>query len=189
MCIRDRSEVKRENIGFTEDGRPAFYSTSGYIIMFQKDKALYKACNRSPDGKQCNKKVQDQNNGYYRCEKCNTEIEGFQWRLILSFSLGDPTDNQWVTCFQEEGEQILGVKSEELGSMFENDEAGYNKVFTDATFKRFNFRLSVKPENYNDEQRLRHTVRSVAKIDWAEHSQRLIKELQADGIDVPPKCL
>ena len=73
--------------------------------------------------------VQDQNNGYYRCEKCNTEIEGFQWRLILSFSLGDPTDNQWVTCFQEEGEEILGLKSTELGNMFESDEASYNKVF------------------------------------------------------------
>lgn len=149
--LKTVAEVKRENIGFTEDGRPAFYSTTGYIIMFQKDKALYKACNRSPDGKQCNKKVvcagffifinkmiylisfapqvQDQNNGYYRCEKCNTEIEGFQWRLILSFSMGDPTDNQWVTCFQEEGEEILGVKSAELGNMFENDEASYNKVF------------------------------------------------------------
>ena len=58
--LKTMSEVKRENIGFTEDGRPAFYSTSGYIIMFQKDKALYKACNRSPDGKQCNKKVTNQ---------------------------------------------------------------------------------------------------------------------------------
>ena len=62
-------------------------------------------------------------------------------------------------------------------------------LFQDATFKRFNFRLSVKPENYNDEQRLRHTVRSVAKIDWAEHNQRLIKELQAENVDIPEKCL
>jgi replication factor A1 len=55
--LKTMSEVKRENIGFTEDGRPAFYSTSGYIVMFQKDRALYKACNRNNDGKQCNKKV------------------------------------------------------------------------------------------------------------------------------------
>ncbi|CAB4055850.1 unnamed protein product [Lepeophtheirus salmonis] len=41
-------------------------------IPDQKDKALYQACNRVSEGRACNKKVVD-NNGSYRCEKCNVD--------------------------------------------------------------------------------------------------------------------
>lgn len=50
-------EVKRENLGFGVDGKPEYYSTSGYISLIQKDKALYQACTQVNDGKPCNKKV------------------------------------------------------------------------------------------------------------------------------------
>ena len=71
----------------------------------------------------------DQNNGLYRCEKCNVENDSFAWRLILSFSIADMTGNQWVTCFQEQGEQILGVSAQELGALQTDDMDQYNKVF------------------------------------------------------------
>ena len=50
-------EVKRENLGFGVDGKPEYYSTTGYISVIQKDKALYQACTQVNDGKPCNKKV------------------------------------------------------------------------------------------------------------------------------------
>ena len=31
--------------------------------------------------------------------------------------MGDYSDNQWVTCFQESAEAMLGIKADELGSL------------------------------------------------------------------------
>ena len=73
--------------------------------------------------------VQDQNNGMYRCEKCNLEKDIFNWRLILSVNIVDMTENQWAQCFQEQGEQILGVPAQELGDWFISDKEAYDKVF------------------------------------------------------------
>ncbi len=65
----------------------------------------------------------------YRCERCGIETDKFNWRLILSLSVVDVTDNQWVQCFQEQGEQLLCVSAETLGDYFISDKASYDKVF------------------------------------------------------------
>ena len=31
----------------------------------------------------CNKKLVDQGNGLWRCEKCNREFPNYKWRMIL----------------------------------------------------------------------------------------------------------
>ncbi len=73
--------------------------------------------------------VLDQQNGMYRCEKCNMEVDNFNWRLILSFCISDMTGQQWVRCFQEQGEVILGITSQELGALFTQDQEQYNAIF------------------------------------------------------------
>ena len=183
--LKTLGDVKRENLGFGVDGKPDYYSTTGYILTIMKDKALYQACSQVNDGKSCNKKVLDQNNGRYRCERCNVENADFNWRLILSFCMADETDNQWVTCFQEHAENILGYSSQELGVMKDQNPEQFGRVFQEATLKPFNFRLSCKPENYNDEQRVRHTIRSVFPINYEEQNKRKIRELEAAGIELP----
>ena len=50
-------EVKAENLGLNND-RGEYYSTTGTVVMFQKERALYQACSQvGADGKGCNKKV------------------------------------------------------------------------------------------------------------------------------------
>lgn len=38
----------------------------------------------------------------YRCEKCSKDLTDFRWRLMVSFNIGDATDNTWANCFQEQ---------------------------------------------------------------------------------------
>ena len=109
----------------------------------------------------------------------------FNWRIILSFSLIDCTENQWVNCFQETAEQILGVSAEELGNYYQHNQDRYNQVFQDATFKSFNFRLRCKADNYNDEMRVRHTVVSVNNVTWEEFNSKMISELEEAGVPLP----
>ena len=48
----------------------------------------------------------DLNNGMYRCEKCNCELDKFNWRVILDMQLVDTTGHIWANCFQEQAEQV-----------------------------------------------------------------------------------
>merc|ERR1719187_322630 len=168
-------EVKAEHLGQGAE-RGEYYSVIGTVTFFSKEKSLYKACSNVMDGKDCNKKVMENGDGY-RCEKCNKDMTDFRWRMMLSFNVGDATDHTWASCFQDQGEKLLGVKSEELGHAMENDEEKYNAIFTEATFKTFNFRIRVKEDTYNDETRLKHTVIALEEVNYEDHCKRLIKEI------------
>jgi len=183
--VKSLAEIKLDTHGKDLSSRPEYYSTEATVTMFQKDKALYQACSREVDGKSCNKKVTDQGNGTYRCEKCNVELTDFRWRCILNFSASDATSSQWATCFQEQAEAILGVTSQDLGVMYTTEQDAYNQVFADATFKRFNFRLSAKTEFYNEESRVRMTVRAAAAPEVKDVAKRLIKYIQEAGGELP----
>ena len=40
--------------------------------------------------------------------------------------MADHSDNQWATCFQESGEQLLGISANELGEL--KDKVFYSNV-------------------------------------------------------------
>lgn len=59
-----------------------YYSCIATIVFLRKENCLYQAC----PSQDCNKKVLDQQNGMFRCEKCDKEFPNFKYRLILSVS-------------------------------------------------------------------------------------------------------
>jgi len=179
-------EVKQENLGQDSD-RGEYYSTTATITFFSKDKALYKACGDTVDGRECNKKIVENGDGTYRCEKCAKDKQEFKWRIMLQLNMADSTDNTWASCFQETAEKILGVSSSELGRYLESDEEQYNSIFLDATFKTYQFRMRVKQDTWNDETRLKHTVVSVDEIAWPDYCKKLINEIESMGGTLPEK--
>jgi len=178
-------EVKATKLG-TNSERGEYYSVVASVTFFSKEKTLYKACTNQQDGRDCNKKVTESGDGY-RCEKCAKDNTDFRWRMMLSFNLGDATDNSWASCFQEQGERLLGVKSDELGYLLENDEEKYNAIFAEATFKTWSFRMRAKEDNYNDETRLKHTVVSMEEVNYEAHCKRLIQEIEKMGGSLPDR--
>ncbi|KAG2458722.1 RFA1 protein, partial [Polypterus senegalus] len=71
-------EVKSENLGHGE--KADYYTSVATVMYLRKENCLYQAC----PTQDCNKKVVDQQNGFYRCEKCDKEFPNFKYRLILS---------------------------------------------------------------------------------------------------------
>ena len=79
--------------------------------------------------------------------------------------MADCTGNQWVKIFEGEAAQsIFSYNSEKLGEMYENDQKAYNKVFYDASFKRYTLKLRAKPDFYNGAQKVGHTLMSAVPI-------------------------
>jgi replication factor A1 len=71
-------QIKEEQLGMGD--KADYFTSSATIVFAKKENSMYMAC--STDS--CNKKVIDQNNGTYRCEKCNKDSDTFRWRMILS---------------------------------------------------------------------------------------------------------
>lgn len=76
----DFMDVLDKNIGNAE--KADYFQCKAVVNAVRTKSAYYKACS-TPD---CNRKVQDQGNGMYRCEKCNTDLPNFNYRLLLSVS-------------------------------------------------------------------------------------------------------
>lgn len=73
-------ETKLKNLG--NGDKPDYFQVCGTIHLIKTNNAVYKACPQ-PD---CNKKVVDNENGRYRCEKCNSEFDNFKYRLMVNVS-------------------------------------------------------------------------------------------------------
>ncbi|KAK6183944.1 hypothetical protein SNE40_006506 [Patella caerulea] len=165
------SQVKSENLG--QSGKADFFTSKATIVYLKKENCMYQACPTD----QCNKKVVDQGNGLYRCEKCNKEFPNFKWRMILSTNLADFSDNQWATCFQESAEMLLGEKADVIGNLREQDETKFDSLFQNALFKSFIFKLRAKVETYNEENRLKTVCLSATPVDWVQYGEHLVKEI------------
>jgi replication factor A1 len=166
------SEVKAQNLG---QDKPDYFTSKGTIVFMKKENCMYMACPTA----ECNKKVVDNGNGSYRCEKCQREYPNFKWRMILSVNLADFSDNHWVTCFQETAEQILGKKADEIGQLKDSDETAFDHLFAEANFKSFVFRLRSKMETFNDENRLKTVCVQASAVGCREYNQKLITDIEA----------
>ncbi|XP_049873501.1 replication protein A 70 kDa DNA-binding subunit [Pectinophora gossypiella] len=173
------SEAEARQLGSGEKGD--YYSLLGVLTFTFADNAVYKACPQE----QCNKKLVDQENGLFRCEKCNREYPNYKYRLLLGATVSDPTGDQRITAFNESAEAMLGKPAADIGRMFEYDKAGYSQLFEDVKFQTFVFKFRTKLETYNDEARLKTTVMTAVPVDYKDANARLLKSIKSvTGVEV-----
>ncbi|NWH55315.1 RFA1 protein, partial [Fregata magnificens] len=154
-----------------------YFSCVGTVVHLRKENCMYQAC----PSQDCNKKVIDQQNGLYRCEKCDREFPNFKYRMMLLVTIADCLEYQWVTCFQESAEFILGQNAAFLGELKEKNEQAFEEVFQNANFNTYEFRIRVKLETYNDESRIKATAVDVKPVNYREYSKRLIASIRRNA--------
>lgn len=134
-------EMKEKQLG-TGD-KPDYLQLVGMVHNIRHSNMLYKACS-APE---CNKKVIDNGNGTYRCEKCNIDGPSFKNRLLVNVLIGDWTSNRWVTLFAEVAEQILRKNGDEVAALLE-DQSAAESYFLDRSFRPMMFKLRTKIETF-----------------------------------------
>ncbi|XP_065846817.1 replication protein A 70 kDa DNA-binding subunit-like isoform X2 [Oscarella lobularis] len=170
------SQIKSEGLGQTD--KPDYFSVKAMVVFYRKDNCLYKSC-PLPDQ---HYKVVEAGGGAYQCERLDRTFDSFKWRFILQLHIADFSGEQWISCFNETSETLLGISSEKLGNLKETNEIAFDQVFTDAVFKVYNFRLRVKLETYNDEQRIKCVCFGVSPLNFQQEAVALmdgIKRLEA----------
>ena len=130
---------------------PTYMSLRASVLYVKNTTVAYPAC--STEG--CNKKVIEENPGSWWCEKCQKAFPEPQYRYVLSVNVGDHTGTLWLSCFDEAGQDIVGMSANEAMKIkMDDDENGttnFMNAMQEATCKTFNFRVRAKMETYQDQ--------------------------------------
>ncbi|KAI1778327.1 replication factor-a protein [Hypoxylon cercidicola] len=167
------SQVKDDNIGMEDT---AYFSLKATIVYIKQENFAYPACS----SEQCNKKVIDQGDGSWRCEKCDIVHAKPQYRYIMSVNVNDHTGQLWLSCFDDVGRIIMGMSADELMEIKEHDEDRFPAIFEAANCTKLNFRCRAKMDTYGENQRVRYQVMSASPIDYRAEALKLsdmIKQL------------
>lgn len=140
---RTIAQVKDETAELGD--KPLYFNVRATILFVKQDNLWYTAC--AGDG--CNKKVTQQVDGLWRCEKCDRSYEAPEYRYILSLNVADATGQAWLSGFNEEGTAILGMSARELHGVREENEAAYMGVLQRALNRMYQFNCRAKMDHYN----------------------------------------
>ena len=165
LCQINEQTVNNEN--------RTYFNVTARIVQTGRT-PLYRACGQNG----CLKKVRDNNNGFFHCDRCQTDSPNFEWRLILSLAISDCSGETWITLFQDQAEKILGINTQELSELQENSPQQFLKALSAAEFKKFGFRIGSKIEQYMDERRVKCVAYNFNAIDPIKHSKQLIKNIK-----------
>ncbi|KAJ2068850.1 Replication factor A protein 1 [Coemansia sp. S2] len=166
--LKTMAQVGAENIGARDT--PEFFNLKGTIAFIRANNLAYPSC----PGENCSKKVtEDLSSGQWRCEKCERSWPAPDYRYIFSFNVSDDTGQNWLQCFNEVGEVLLGVTANEMIELQRVNEVAFGQKLADATFKEYKFRCKAKSETFNEVTRVRISATNAYPIDYVAETARL----------------
>eukprot|EP00758_Cryptobia_borreli_P003317 Tbor_TRINITY_DN3683_c0_g1::TRINITY_DN3683_c0_g1_i1::g.262::m.262/K07466/RFA1, RPA1, rpa; replication factor A1 len=150
-------DIVSEGLGKGE--KPDYIDVRCTPFYVRADNLHYEACPT------CNKKVTSTDpsnpNAMWRCEKCNKEISHPEYRYMCSMNVSDNFATNWVTLFNEAGENFFGRKAKDLVLM---DQHSIQQYLHGRLFQPVVMRMRVKEERMSpdEEDRMRLTATKVA---------------------------
>ncbi|KAF9335953.1 Replication factor A protein 1 [Podila minutissima] len=152
------------------------FEVKATIVMMAKTDSTYQyaAC----PTKGCNKKVMEDTNSQWRCERCNQSFPEPEYRYVMGVNVGDHTSTAWIQAFNEAGQAITGKTAYELVSR----PGEVKPTFDRATFKSHIFRCRAKQETYGDEAKIRYTIIDASPVNWVDESKLLLNKLKEFGV-------
>ncbi|OEL18502.1 Replication protein A 70 kDa DNA-binding subunit C [Dichanthelium oligosanthes] len=184
------AQIKDENLGRSD--KPDFIAVRAVISHVKADNFCYPACTLELNGKRCYRKVTNNGDGTWYCDRCNQSSENCEYRYVLSFQIMDHTGTTYALAFQDAGEEIIGHTAQELFMIrnVEQDDARFVEIMGTVLLHPCLFKLRVKAESFNGEQRVKCCVVGVEKSDvlgtnylleeidnlWKDMSHLILKE-------------
>ncbi|CAN7043395.1 unnamed protein product [Brassica rapa subsp. trilocularis] len=171
------TQIKDENLGTSE--KPDWITVSATISFMKVENFCYTACPIVNGDRPCSKKVTNNGDGTWRCEKCDKCVDECDYRYILQLQLQDHTGATWATAFQEAGEEIMGMPAKDLYYMKneDRDEEKFEDIVRKAAFTKYIFKLKVKEETFSDESRVKATVVKAEKLDYSSDTRSLLEAM------------
>ncbi|KAM3162701.1 Replication protein A subunit [Lachancea thermotolerans] len=165
------AKAQADNLGMSERGD--YFSIKAAVSYLRVDNLAYPAC----ANENCNKKVIEEPDGTWRCEKCDANHPEPQFRYMLTVSVLDETGQIWLTLFNEQAEQLLGVDANSMVKYKESDPSKFARITQKIQMNQYDFRVRARADNYNDETRIRYTAANVHNLRFGAEAEFLAEEL------------
>ncbi|CAG8983163.1 hypothetical protein HYALB_00010311 [Hymenoscyphus albidus] len=175
-AVKTIIQVKDEGLGTREE--VDYFSVKGTVIYIKQENMSYPACS----SENCNKKVTEED-GAWRCEKCNVTHPAPQWRYMMTLSIADQSGQIYLNCFDDVGRLVMGMNANQLVDLKENDNERATKAFDDANFKTYTFTCRAKMDTYQDQSRVRYQVLNALPIDFKQEARKLTELIKGYNID------
>ncbi|KAI0019352.1 replication factor-A protein [Xylariomycetidae sp. FL0641] len=175
-------QVKDENLGMEDT---SYFNVKATIVYIKQENFCYPACSCTgckQCDRGCSKKVVDQGDGTWRCERCDINHARPQYRYIMSVNVNDHTGQLWLSCFDDVGRVIMGISADELMEIKENDEDRAPAIFDAANCTKLNFRCRAKMDTYGENQRVRYQVLSASPLDFKAEALKLADMIKQFGV-------
>ncbi|CAL9241785.1 unnamed protein product [Arabidopsis halleri] len=171
------TQIKDEKLGTSE--KPDWITVCATISFMKVENFCYTACPIMNGDRPCSKKVTNNGDGTWRCEKCDKCVDECDYRYILQIQLQDHTGLTWATAFQEAGEEIMGMSAKDLYYVkYENqEEEKFEDIIRSVAFSKYIFKLKIKEETYSDEQRVKATVVKAEKLNYASNTRCMLEAM------------
>jgi len=177
--LPDRLQIKHikdRHLGTNE--KPDWISFRGTFSFLKKDKeggAWYPACANAGEPCKNRFKVNQQTDGSWFCDKCQSTYPKPVHRWIFSGTVEDDTSTTWVSVFNEQAETLFGgVTADQAYEDVNEDQDKYDSLFARAMSTEWIFKCRVKQEIVGDETRVKTNVYRMQPIDYAKESKDLL---------------
>ncbi|ORY84332.1 replication factor-A protein [Protomyces lactucae-debilis] len=172
-------QAERQNMGMNETV-PDYYELKGTIIYIKTDNISYPAC----ASEACNKKVVEDNEGGWRCEKCDKNFPEPQHRYMLTLNVQDHTGQQWLSGFDNVGQLILGCSAGELQALKNvgGNDAAFKDRVQEAHGSSWIFKLKAKQDSYNGQVKVRTQILQASPLDYGKECKLLEEQIAAFGV-------
>ena len=109
------------------------------------------------------------------CERCNTEQSERNYRYILSLNFSDSTGSQWITMFDSEGIQFMGMSANKLALIKEGEgDDIYANQLRKPLFQSYNLVVRSKMEMVQDETKLKSVVLHIEPVNYTLESYMIL---------------
>jgi replication factor A1 len=163
-------EAQTEEIGMGD--KPEYFDIKASVNFVKTDNFSYPAC--SSEG--CNRKVIEQHDGTWRCEKCDINHAVPLYRYILTVSVLDQSGQLWITMFEDQAKQFLGISANDLVKYRDEDNNKFTHIVSAVQMKEYEFRIRARQDNYNGQVRIRYNATSISKIDFGSEAEYLVSK-------------
>lgn len=165
-------ELFRAAAPATTQDKPHYSTVTATFAMVNPDQALFYMAN--PEN---NRKVVEQGPGQYFCEYDGTTLSSMVRRYIFNAKVMDVSGECSVQVFNEQAEQLLEMKADELAELRETDAKQFQEVLKSVLWKDNVLRLKAQAQEYQGEVRQRYAIVDIKPFAYAEESRRLLSIL------------
>lgn len=165
----------RANPNLGHSDKPDYVTFKACFGKIKSDKLWYEAC--TTEG--CQKKVTENMDGTYTCEKCATTLETCDYRYLFSALAVDHTNDLWISAFNDTAIVIFdGTPAATLAALREEDERQFEDKVSSYQWRPFLMRARVKNEVWNETARVKISLVNVSKLDYVAESAALLSAIR-----------